>query len=95
MMLSITASFNRGFGELGIATIVGGSLAGETRVLTTSIALDLNRGFFDTAMAYGIILMAIVITLALVVSLFERIKNEDLYLNKLVFLRWFWRKKKS
>jgi len=95
MMLSITASFNRGFGELGIATIVGGSLAGETRVLTTSIALDLNRGFFDTAMAYGIILMAIVITLALVVSLFERIKNEDLYLNKHVFLRWFWGKKKS
>ncbi len=30
IVLSITASFNRGFGELGIATIVGGSLLGET-----------------------------------------------------------------
>jgi len=89
-VLSITASFNRGFGELGIATIVGGSLAGETRVLTTSIALDLNRGFFDLAMAYGIILMAIVIALALVVSLLERIKNQDLNLNKHVFFRKFW-----
>ncbi len=89
LVLSITASFNRGFGELGIATIVGGSLAGETRVLTTSIALDLNRGFFDVAMAYGIILMAIVIALALVVSLVERVKNQDLDLNKLMFLRWF------
>jgi tungstate transport system permease protein len=94
MVLSITASFNRGFGELGIATIVGGSLAGETRVLTTSIALDLNRGLFDVAMAYGIILMAIVIVLALVVSLLERVKNQDLNLNKLVFLRWFWGKSK-
>lgn len=29
MVLSITASFNRGFGELGIATIVGGNLLGK------------------------------------------------------------------
>jgi tungstate transport system permease protein len=76
MILSITAAFNRGFGELGIATIIGGSLAGETRVLTTSIALDLNRGYFDIAMAYGIILMAIVVVLALTVSLIERVKDE-------------------
>jgi tungstate transport system permease protein len=94
MILSITASFNRGFGELGIATIIGGSLAGETRVLTTSIALDLNRGFFDVAMAYGIILMSIVIALALVVTLLERIKNEDLNLNKSFLSRKFWRKRK-
>jgi tungstate transport system permease protein len=92
MILSITAAFNRGFGELGIATIIGGSLAGETRVLTTSIALDLNRGFFDVAMAYGIILITIVIALALVVSLLERVKNEDLTLHKPLFLRRFWRK---
>ena len=38
IVLSITASFNRGIGELGIATIVGGNLLGETRVLT---------GYFD------------------------------------------------
>jgi tungstate transport system permease protein len=94
IILSITASFNRGFGELGIATIIGGSIAGETRVLTTSIALDLNRGFFDVAMAYGIILMTIVIALALIVALLERIKNEDLNLHKPFLLRLFWRKRK-
>ena len=42
LMLSLTASFNRGFGELGIATIVGGGLLGETSVLTTTIALELT-----------------------------------------------------
>jgi tungstate transport system permease protein len=94
LILSITAAFNRGFGELGIATIIGGSLAGETRVLTTSIALDLNRGFFDVAMAYGIILITIVLALALVVSLLERVKNEDLTLHTPLFLRRFWRKTK-
>jgi tungstate transport system permease protein len=94
MILSITAAFNRGFGELGIATIIGGSLAGETRVLTTSIALDLNRGFFDVAMAYGVILMAIVIVLALTVSLIERLRNEDLGWSKLMLWNGFRRKGK-
>ena len=93
IMLSITASFNRGFGELGIATIIGGSLAGETRVLTTSIALDLNRGFFDLAMAYGIILMAIVIALALTVSLLERIKNEELSFKRMTIWKRSWMRK--
>jgi tungstate transport system permease protein len=86
LVLAVTAAFNRGFGELGIATIIGGSLRDETRVLTTSIALDLNRGFFDTAMAYGIILMAIVIMLALTISLIERIRDEKSELRK--FTLW-------
>ena len=92
MILSITAAFNRGFGELGIATIIGGSLAGETRVLTTSIALDLNRGFFDIAMAYGVILMAIVVALALTVSLIERVKNQEVSWHSLSIWRWYRRK---
>ena len=76
MVLSITAGFNRGFGELGIATIVGGNLLGETRVLTTAIALEINFGSFDTAIAYALILMAIVIALALTIALIERIRQD-------------------
>ena len=83
MVLAVTAAFNRGFGELGIATIVGGSLLGSgtifsgTRVLTTSIALEINFGNFDVAMAYAIILMAIVITIALVINFIERLRKEE------------------
>jgi tungstate transport system permease protein len=87
MVLSVTAAFNRGFGELGIATIVGGNLLGETRVLTTSIALEINFGSFDIAMAYAIILMAIVIVLALTISLIERLRQEDGLGYKLHFWR--------
>jgi tungstate transport system permease protein len=87
MMLSITAAFNRGFGELGIATIVGGGLIGETSVLTTAIALEINFGSFDIAMAYAIILMAIVIVLALTISLIERLRSEDTSWSKLIFWR--------
>jgi tungstate transport system permease protein len=87
MVLSVTAAFNRGFGELGIATIVGGNLLGETRVLTTAIAIEINFGAFDVAMAYALILMFIVVVLALTISLIERLRNEDVSWSKLVFWR--------
>ena len=87
IVLSITASFNRGFGELGIATIVGGNLLGETRVLTTAIATEIDFGSFDVAMAYAILLMAIVLALALTISLVERIKNEEGELRKFILWR--------
>jgi tungstate transport system permease protein len=89
IILSITAAFNRCFGELGIATLVGGSFLGEgtifsgTRLLTTSIALWTNFGYFYTAMAYAIVLMAIVIVLALTLSLVERLRQDGGLGNKL------------
>jgi len=76
-VLAVTAAFNRGFGELGVATIVGGSILGETRVLTTSIALETNLGSFDVAMAYAIILMAIVLAITLAIKLVERLKQKE------------------
>jgi tungstate transport system permease protein len=78
MVLAVSAAFNRGFGELGIAMIVGGNLFMETRVLTTSIALETNLGEFDVAMAYAIILMAIVLTINLAINLMERLRQEDM-----------------
>jgi tungstate transport system permease protein len=78
LALAITAAFNRGFGELGIAMIVGGNIFQETRVLTTSIAVETNLGQFDIAMAYGIILMTIVIAVTLVVNLIEKIKRDEI-----------------
>jgi tungstate transport system permease protein len=78
MVLAVSAAFNRGFGELGIAMIVGGNLLGETRVLTTAIALETNLGQFDIAMAYAIVLMTIVIVITLIVNLIEKIKGDEL-----------------
>ena len=88
MVLAVSAAFNRGFGELGVAMIVGGNLFQETRVLTTSIALETNLGSFDVAMAYAIILMAVVLTITLAINLVERLRQEDLPWKK----RWvLWR----
>jgi tungstate transport system permease protein len=87
ILLSITASFNRGFGELGIAMIVGGNFVGVTQVLTTAISVQINFGDFSIAMAYAIILMAIVIVLALTISLIERLRQDDESIYRLHFWR--------
>jgi tungstate transport system permease protein len=39
--------------------MIGGNIRGETRVLTTAIALGTGMGEFSLAMALGIILLAI------------------------------------
>jgi tungstate transport system permease protein len=78
MVLAVSAAFNRGFGELGVAMIVGGNLFQETRVLTTSIALETNLGNFDVAMAYAIILMAVVLIITLTINLVERLRQEEM-----------------
>ncbi len=77
MTLAVIAAFNRGFGELGIAMIVGGNIFQQTRVLTTSIAVETNLGNFEIAMAYGIVLMTVVIAVTLTINLVERLRQEE------------------
>jgi tungstate transport system permease protein len=76
-VLAVTAAFNRGFGELGIAMLVGGNLFQQTRVLTTAIATETNMGNFSFAMALAIILMVIVIVITLAINLVERLRQEE------------------
>jgi tungstate transport system permease protein len=76
-VLAVTAAFNRGFGELGIAMLVGGNLFQQTRVLTTAIATETNMGNFSFAMALAIILMVIVIVITLSINLVERLRQEE------------------
>jgi tungstate transport system permease protein len=49
--------------EVGAVLIVGGNIAGYTRVMTTAIALEADKGDFELAVALGIILLAISFTI--------------------------------
>ncbi|MCW4006155.1 MAG: ABC transporter permease [Candidatus Bathyarchaeota archaeon] len=75
-ILAVTAAFNRGFGELGIAFMVGGNLLGITRVLTTSIALESNLGNYPRSLAFAMLLMIIVVSVSLGINLIERLRKE-------------------
>jgi len=73
--LAVTASFNRAIAELGVVLMVGGNIAGFTSVLTTTIALETNRGELALAIALAIILLLIVSTLSIAVNLIQRRKT--------------------
>lgn len=56
----ILAGFGRASAEVGAVLIVGGNIAGVTRVMTTSIALETNKGNLPLALGLGIILLLLV-----------------------------------
>ena len=55
----IMAGFGRANAELGAVLIVGGNIAGYTRVMTTSIALETDKGNFELGIVLGLILLAL------------------------------------
>lgn len=56
---ALLLAFARVFTELGAAVILGGNIRGETRTLTTVIALEHTKGDDARALALGLILMII------------------------------------
>jgi tungstate transport system permease protein len=61
--LPLLAAGMAGFGavvsEVGAALMVGGNIAGQTRVLTTAAVLEASKGAFALALALGMILLAV------------------------------------
>ncbi len=52
-------AFGRSIAEVGAVSIVGGNIQWKTRVMTTAIMLETNKGKFSFALALGIILLLI------------------------------------
>jgi len=65
IMSGIIAGFGRVMAEVGAILIVGGNIAGYTRVMTTTIALETDKGNFELALALGIILLVISLSINL------------------------------
>jgi tungstate transport system permease protein len=59
VIAAVVAGFGGIISEVGAVMIVGGNIEGRTRVLTTAIVLETNKGNFSMAMALGIILLSI------------------------------------
>jgi tungstate transport system permease protein len=59
VIVSIVAGFGSVISEVGAVMMVGGNIEGTTRVLTTAIVLETNKGLFGMAMALGVILLAL------------------------------------
>lgn len=59
LLAAIMAGFGSVISEVGAAMMVGGNIKGQTRVLTTATVMETSRGNFDTAIAFGIILLGL------------------------------------
>ncbi len=56
---AVVAAFGGIISEVGAVMLVGGNIAGQTRVLTTAIVLETRQGDFSLALALGVVLLAI------------------------------------
>lgn len=72
ILSGIIAAFGRVMAEVGAILIVGGNIAGYTRVMTTAIALETDKGNFELALALGIILLMLSLVINILLHLVQR-----------------------
>ena len=63
LVTALLAGFGRAIAEVGAVIIVGGNIAGFTRTMTTTIALETSKGDLNRAVALGIVLIGIVMVI--------------------------------
>ena len=59
LITGLLAGFGRASAEVGAVLIVGGNIAGYTRTMTTSIALETSKGDLPLALGLGLVLIAL------------------------------------
>ena len=68
----LLTAFGRAVAEVGAVMIVGGNIAGFTRVMTTAIALETSKGDLPLALALGGVLLGVVALVNLALGLVRR-----------------------
>ncbi|AOQ22567.1 Tungstate uptake system permease protein TupB [Moorella thermoacetica] len=90
--LGILAAVIAGFGgvisEVGAATMVGGNIMHQTRVLTTATVMEVSRGHFDVAMALSFILLGLSFAVTFALTVLQQ-RERTGKANKRRFLRFF------
>ena len=60
---AVVIAFGRAIAEVGAVIMVGGNIAGKTRVMTTSIVLETSKGNMEQAALLGVLLLALSLSL--------------------------------
>ena len=64
VLTAVLAGFGRTISEVGAVLIVGGNIAGYTRIMTTAIVLKTSEGELGLALGIGLVLIGISITVS-------------------------------
>ena len=60
MLAAVMAAFGGVISEIGASMMVGGNIKGQTRTLTTAMALETGKGNFEIAIALSVLLLVLV-----------------------------------
>jgi tungstate transport system permease protein len=60
LLAAVMAGFGAAISEVGATIMVGGNIRGSTRTLTSATVLEVQQGDFETAIAFSLILLAII-----------------------------------
>jgi tungstate transport system permease protein len=77
LLAAIMAGFGAAISEVGASVMVGGNIAGETRVLTGAILLENSKGNFGTALAFGIILLGMMVTVNFLLTWVQQTRRDS------------------
>ena len=75
----VLAGFGRAISEVGAVIIVGGNIDHLTRVMTTSISLETSKGNLPLALALGIILLTISLSINFLAAFFKHSAKRKAY----------------
>ena len=62
------AGFGAAISEVGASMMVGGNIAGHTRVLTTATVLEVSKGRFEVAIALSVLLVLIILAVTMILT---------------------------
>lgn len=72
ILLAVATAFGRSLSEVGAVWLVGGNIAGQTRVLTTAIVLETGQGHFALALLLGAALLSVALVINLAIVRYQR-----------------------
>ena len=72
LLAAVIAALGSILSSVGAVLMVGGNLAGETRVLTTSIVMFTEMGAFDRAIALASVLLGLMLVLSAVLTAIQK-----------------------
>ncbi|MBC7225026.1 MAG: ABC transporter permease, partial [Anaerolineae bacterium] len=77
LLAAAMAGFGGAVSEVGASMMVGGNIAGQTRVLTTAAVLETSKGNFNLALALGLILLLLSFSLTLGATWLQQSGQEE------------------
>jgi tungstate transport system permease protein len=72
MLAAVMAGFGGVISEIGASMMVGGNIKGQTRTLTTAMALETSKGNFEVAIALALLLLALVFAVSWILTTIQQ-----------------------